>query len=170
MASKLEALVSELVGLLPTMSNHEFTRIEALIVSERGRRSLWSQRQRENHEWARIRARVLWRDEFICQYCGYYGPQEPGAMGIDHQVPGSRGGAHSEANLVACCRWCNSEKGARIYPTEWAPNARTDDKRVRCCVRCRRFRPWHRFGRTVAEQAWNLCEDCTAQSLSRGRA
>jgi len=47
-----------------------------------------------------------------CVYCG--GEQ----TGWDHVIPLSRGGAHTEGNLVPCCRPCNSSKGC-LTPDEW---------------------------------------------------
>lgn len=54
---------------------------------------------------------VLARDGFMCRYC-----REP-ATTVDHIFPHSRGGLDHESNLVACCRKCNSKKGAKT-PTE----------------------------------------------------
>ena len=47
-----------------------------------------------------------------CFYCW----SEP--TGWDHVIPLSRGGAHSEDNLVPCCLLCNVSKGNRT-PEEW---------------------------------------------------
>lgn len=61
--------------------------------------------------WRRVRARVLARDNHICQHCG--GP----ATVVDHVIPISRGGdAFDEANAVASCVSCNSSKGAGTAP------------------------------------------------------
>lgn len=49
---------------------------------------------------------VFARDRSSCQYCG--NPAES----IDHIRPKSRGGLHEWTNVVACCRRCNSKKGA----------------------------------------------------------
>lgn len=50
---------------------------------------------------------VLRRDDWACAYCGGR------ANTVDHVLPRSRGGGNSWANLVACCRACNSAKGSR---------------------------------------------------------
>lgn len=57
--------------------------------------------------WARIRARVLRRDNNVCQYCGRE------ATEVDHVVPVSRGGSHNLTNLVASCSACNAKKNIR---------------------------------------------------------
>lgn len=47
-----------------------------------------------------------------CTYCG-----GPGGT-VDHLVPLSRGGQHSEGNLAPACRSCNSSKGDKLL-IEW---------------------------------------------------
>ena len=54
--------------------------------------------------WAKIRARVLRRDNNVCQYCGGE------AHEVDHVVPVSRGGSHLLSNLAASCKGCNASK------------------------------------------------------------
>lgn len=51
---------------------------------------------------------VFARDHHKCQYCR--GPAES----LDHVIPKARGGAHTWANVVACCRRCNVRKGSRL--------------------------------------------------------
>lgn len=53
------------------------------------------------------RVNILIRDHRICAYC----PRPANTM--DHVVPRSKGGPHSWANVVACCRRCNLKKGDR---------------------------------------------------------
>lgn len=43
-----------------------------------------------------------------CYYC-----DKEGADSIDHRIPLSRGGSHWPANLVPCCRRCNSSKNVK---------------------------------------------------------
>ena len=57
--------------------------------------------------WAKIRARVLRRDNSTCRYCG------DAATEVDHVVPVSQGGTHSLSNLVAACADCNAKKNIR---------------------------------------------------------
>ena len=54
--------------------------------------------------WAKIRARVLRRDNNTCQYCG------APATEVDHVVPVSRGGSHHTSNLAASCSGCNAKR------------------------------------------------------------
>lgn len=65
-----------------------------------GKKVLWSA------EWKKQRQRVLKRDGYICAYCGQ------DATEVDHVIPRARGGGHDLDNLVACCKPCNSRKGA----------------------------------------------------------
>ena len=64
--------------------------------------------------WKRIRASILQRDRFTCQYCGAQGVQ----MECDHIVPISKGGDNDPSNLVAACVPCNRSKGAKSVE-EW---------------------------------------------------
>jgi len=52
--------------------------------------------------WRRIRAVVLKRDRYLCQYCG-----QP-ANTVDHRVPRKLGGGDELDNLAACCVRCQS--------------------------------------------------------------
>lgn len=61
------------------------------------------------------RALILKRDNHICQYCEYRGPN----LTLDHVVPKSRGGDDSWQNLVTSCLDCNNSKDNRT-PEEWA--------------------------------------------------
>jgi 5-methylcytosine-specific restriction endonuclease McrA len=59
------------------------------------------------------RLRIIARDNGTCAYCGgdFW-------IGVDHVVPRSKGGTDADANLVACCRSCNSSKRDKT-PEEW---------------------------------------------------
>lgn len=65
--------------------------------------------------WVRIRARILKRDRWICQWpvitgglCG-----EP-ANQVDHKVNAAQGvDDHSDANLWALCQWHHDQKTGR---------------------------------------------------------
>lgn len=47
-----------------------------------------------------------------CTYCGSE------AVGVDHVVPTSQGGADDKTNLVPCCLTCNTSKGD-LHVAEW---------------------------------------------------
>jgi 5-methylcytosine-specific restriction endonuclease McrA len=49
-----------------------------------------------------------------CFYCG----DRVGRGELDHVIPLSRGGSHSEGNTVLACRTCNQSKG-NLFVTEW---------------------------------------------------
>jgi 5-methylcytosine-specific restriction endonuclease McrA len=65
-----------------------------------------SHRELGTQRWKDQRLRVLKRDGYICAYCGQEANQ------VDHVIPRARGGGHDLDNLVACCKPCNSKKGA----------------------------------------------------------
>lgn len=50
-----------------------------------------------------------------CAYCGC----TPDVLTMDHVVPLSRGGDHTESNIVPACKSCNSSKCDRLL-SEWA--------------------------------------------------
>lgn len=51
--------------------------------------------------WRKIRARILLRDGYTCQWCG----EE--ANTVDHIIERSQGGSDHEDNLIAACNRCN---------------------------------------------------------------
>lgn len=65
-----------------------------------------SHRELGLQKWKDQRIRVLKRDGYICAYCGQEADQ------VDHVIPRKIGGTHDLDNLVACCKSCNSKKGA----------------------------------------------------------
>lgn len=67
--------------------------------------------------WAEIRAEILKRDNYICEYCGKE------ADSVDHIRPVCKGGTDDAANLVSSCRRCNSKKGKKLL-SEWKPRLR----------------------------------------------
>ncbi len=52
---------------------------------------------------------ILVRDRLCCSYCG----KKRKPLTIDHVIPLSKGGKTNWENCVACCRVCNTRKGAR---------------------------------------------------------
>lgn len=79
--------------------------------------------RRALHFGCRIEAvnklRVFERDGWRCRLCGVDAPRElmgtvsGNAPELDHDVPLSRGGAHSYANTQLLCSCCNRQKGDR---------------------------------------------------------
>lgn len=55
------------------------------------------------------RKNVIWRDQYICQYCG--NKFQYNDLTMDHIIPKSRGGDKTWTNIVACCKGCNTKKG-----------------------------------------------------------
>lgn len=58
------------------------------------------------------RFNVLYRDDFICQYC--HNRFHPKELTLDHVVPTSRGGRNTWDNVVAACSKCNGKKGNKL--------------------------------------------------------
>lgn len=56
-----------------------------------------------------LRRKIMERDDYTCQSCGKYMPDEVG-LHIDHIVPVSKGGKTVESNLQVLCSKCNGSK------------------------------------------------------------
>ena len=59
-----------------------------------------------------LRKQIMERDNYTCQICGKYMPDEVGLQ-IDHIVPVAKGGKTVPSNLRVLCNKCNGRKGAR---------------------------------------------------------
>jgi 5-methylcytosine-specific restriction endonuclease McrA len=72
---------------------------------------------------------VLERDNHLCHYCG-----APATIG-DHFIPLARGGDDTEANMVAACGPCNSQKSDQMpvhfLASEWLAERRESVSRER---------------------------------------
>jgi 5-methylcytosine-specific restriction endonuclease McrA len=58
------------------------------------------------------------RDQYCCRYCGLDGKasfENALVMSVDFVVPRAHKGKKDPANLVACCRPCNTIKGTKVY-------------------------------------------------------
>jgi hypothetical protein len=64
--------------------------------------------------WRVIRSRIFERDNYTCAYCGDRGVK----LECDHVVPVSRGGDHTDENLVCSCFSCNRSKRDKLV-NEW---------------------------------------------------
>ena len=64
---------------------------------------------RVSRDWKKRRLEILFRDNYICYYCSGE------ANTVDHLISVKKDPhlAMDPSNLVACCKRCNSAKGAR---------------------------------------------------------
>ena len=69
-----------------------------------------NQRKLMNKE---LKDKIKKRDNYTCQICGKYMPDEVG-LHIDHIIPINKGGRSVESNLQVLCDKCNLRKGKRI--------------------------------------------------------
>ena len=60
-----------------------------------------------------LRKEIMIRDNYTCQKCGKYMPDEVG-LHIDHIVPVSKGGKTVRSNLQVLCSKCNGRKSNKI--------------------------------------------------------
>lgn len=54
---------------------------------------------------------VLFRDSYVCQYCGINCIEAGKIATVDHIIPVSRGGTDTFVNLITACYECNAKKG-----------------------------------------------------------
>jgi len=73
-----------------------------------------------------LRNKIKRRDNYTCQLCGKYMPDEVG-LEIDHIVPISRGGKSTPSNLRVLCSRCNRKKSAKMDSDKWTQNMQDDD-------------------------------------------
>lgn len=60
-----------------------------------------------------LREKIMERDDYTCQLCGKYMPDEVGLQ-IDHIIPVSKGGKTVKSNLRVLCSKCNGSKSNKI--------------------------------------------------------
>lgn len=60
-----------------------------------------------------LRRKIMERDNYTCQICGKYMPDEVG-LHIDHIVPVSKGGKSIPSNLQVLCSKCNGSKSNKV--------------------------------------------------------
>ena len=59
-----------------------------------------------------LRHRIIERDNYTCQICGKYMPDEVG-LHVDHIIPIKKGGKSVASNLQVLCDKCNLHKGKK---------------------------------------------------------
>ena len=59
-----------------------------------------------------LRKNIMERDNYTCQMCGKYMPDEVG-LHIDHIIPIAKGGKSIPSNLRVLCSKCNGKKGSK---------------------------------------------------------
>lgn len=90
-----------------------------------------NRRRKKRPSLTAVHRRVFARDGYACRYCGRACVDPPpfGADGkrpknlpdertLDHVVPRSKGGRHTDDNCVVACFACNNEKA----DATWTPN------------------------------------------------
>lgn len=93
---------------------------------------------------ATLRAVIALRDGGTCAYCGLEIGTDAEPVSLDHVHPQSKAGGHHPSNLVAVCRYCNSQKGARTFERAFRntalkrANSRPDGRRPGSASQCRR--------------------------------
>lgn len=92
--------------------------LAATVYSNR-RRLAKLTNSRGNGPTDRDLARLIWRFDGACAYCGVV----PEKLHIDHVVPLARGGSNDIGNLLPACPDCNLSKNCMLL-TEWRKRTR----------------------------------------------
>lgn len=61
----------------------------------------------------KLREKIMVRDNYTCQICGKYMPDEVGLQ-VDHIIPVAKGGKTVESNLRVLCSKCNGRKSDKL--------------------------------------------------------
>lgn len=75
-------------------------------------REKWVAKNQRKLMTKELKERIKRRDNYTCQICGKYMPDEVG-LHIDHIIPIKQGGKSIESNLQVLCDKCNLRKGKR---------------------------------------------------------
>ena len=70
----------------------------------------FNRKDQRNALTSKLREMIKVRDNYTCQICGKYMPDEVG-LHIDHVIPVSKGGKSVPENLRVLCSKCNGRKG-----------------------------------------------------------
>lgn len=61
----------------------------------------------------KLREKIMVKDNYTCQICGKYMPDEVGLQ-VDHIIPVAKGGKTVESNLRVLCSKCNGRKSDKL--------------------------------------------------------
>ena len=76
-------------------------------------RKKWEEKNQRKLMTPELRSQIKKRDNYTCQICGKYMPDEVGLQ-VDHITPVSKGGKSVPSNLQVLCSICNGKKNAKI--------------------------------------------------------
>ena len=88
--------------------NHELENINYETT-----RTKWYSNNQRRLMTKELKEKIKKRDNYTCQMCGKYMPDEVG-LHIDHIIPVKMGGKSIESNLQVLCDKCNLSKGKKI--------------------------------------------------------
>ena len=82
-------------------------------ISYETTRTKWKAKNQRSLMTKELRQKIKIRDNYTCQICGKYMPDEVG-LHIDHIIPIKRGGKTIESNLQVLCDKCNLRKSSKL--------------------------------------------------------
>ena len=82
-------------------------------ISYETTRTKWKAKNQRSLMTKELRQKIKIRDNYTCQICGKYMPDEVG-LHVDHIIPIKRGGKTIESNLQVLCDKCNLRKSSKL--------------------------------------------------------
>ena len=76
-------------------------------------RAKWNMKNQRKLMTKELKDKIKKRDNYTCQKCGKYMPDEVG-LHVDHIIPVKLGGKSVESNLQVLCDKCNLSKGSKV--------------------------------------------------------
>lgn len=103
--------IEECISLTPSQLRQIYNNLAEINFETTTRK--YNQANQRKLMTQELRNKIKERDNYTCQICGKYMPDEVG-LHIDHIVPISKGGKTVEQNLQVLCDKCNLRKSNRV--------------------------------------------------------
>lgn len=103
--------IEECISLTPSQLRQIYNNLAEINFETTTRK--YNQANQRKLMTQELRNKVKERDNYTCQICGKYMPDEVG-LHIDHIIPISKGGKTVEQNLQVLCDKCNLRKSNRV--------------------------------------------------------
>lgn len=103
--------IEECISLTPSQLRQIYNNLAEINFETTTRK--YNQANQRKLMTQELRNKIKERDNYTCQICGKYMPDEVG-LHIDHIVPISKGGKTIEQNLQVLCDKCNLRKSNRV--------------------------------------------------------
>lgn len=103
--------IEECISLTPSQLRQIYNNLAEINFETTTRK--YNQANQRKLMTPELRNKIKERDNYTCQICGKYMPDEVG-LHVDHIIPISKGGKTVEQNLQVLCDKCNLRKSNRV--------------------------------------------------------